>query len=99
MALIDRLENSSVGGNLPAHEFTDSLFLWAIGEITRTNVVNAWALDATDQIQLDEMAATYSGLAGKDDKNEFISKVEAVIRLLQAQKITKTQAKNFIGLT
>lgn len=105
MALLDHFANDAgteTGENgferLPAHQFTDSLFLWAIGDVTRTQVVNAWSLDATDQVQLDEMAANYVALVGKDNKNEYINKLEAVLRLYEYGTINETQAKGFIGL-
>ena len=97
------------GGNgfvrLPAHQFTDSLYLWAIGEITRINVINAWSLTTTgpiadrDETQLDELATNYASEPDARAKLEYISKVEAVFRLYEYGKLTETQVKNFLGLS
>ena len=61
--LLDRLERTSdpaVAPYLPVHEFSDSLMLWAEGELSRAQIVNFWSLTAPEEVELDALAAAYA---------------------------------------
>jgi len=105
MALIDHFAQDAgtePGENgfarISAHQFTDSLFLWAVGEATRAEVIGMWNLVTADEAQLDALAATYTGLATKEDKNEFIAKLEASLRLFEGGHINAARVATILGL-
>ena len=99
--LIERMaQDNAIPSNkhLSAHRFSAAIFLWAAGDFTRAEAIAALELEANDEIQLDQMVTFYNGLTSSK-KREFHGKVEAVIILLQDGKITKAQAKTFLGMT
>ncbi len=98
MALIDRLAHDVAAERISNHAFSAAMYFWAKGDITRQNVIDAFNLDATDEIQLDELSTFYTGLS-TDDKQEFHSRVEAAGILLEGRHLTKTQYKNLLGMT
>ena len=98
MALIDRIApNLDDHIEIPAHEFMSCLLLWSIGSITRANVISMLDLFPSDEAQLDALAAAYTALPTKSDKNEFLLKVECGALLLQAGMITKAQYIALLG--
>lgn len=110
MALIDHFDrNAGIEpphngyASLPSHQFTDALYLWASGEITKANVIAAFGLTEgagdADEVQLDQMAANYSAQPNAVAKLEYIHKVEAVLRLYETSRITQAQAKSFLSVT
>lgn len=98
MALVDRLAHDPGVESIANHEFSAAMYFWAKGEITRQNVVNAFNLSATDEIQLDELADYYTGLS-TEDRQEFHSRLEAAGILLEGGHLTKSQYGNLLGLT
>lgn len=98
MALIDRIARNADGGiEIAAHTFTAALHLWALGAVTRANVITMLGLFPSDEAQLDALAAAYGALATKADKNEFLLKIEYGAILLQAELITKSQYISLLG--
>lgn len=89
--LIDKLRNAE----LPAHEFTDVLMVWAEStgpaqswHLSRQNVVDWWSLSPTDETELDALATRYLALAttvggGDTERSLFADRVERAARLLQ----------------
>lgn len=98
MALIDRLAHDEGVASIPNHQFSGAVYFWAKGEITRQNVIDAFNLDATDEVQLDQLSTYYTGLSDAD-KQEFHSRMEAAGSLLETGLITKTKYQNLLGLT
>ena len=98
MTLIDRLAQDE--GVAPIHGHTFSAALWFLGRgrSTRANIVNAFNLDATDQVQLDKLITHFQGLT-QQEKDFFHSDLEAALVLLQEGIITKAQFKNLLGMT
>lgn len=106
MSLLDHfsIDSGENGINrLPSHQFTDTMFLWAIGDITKQQVIDAWSLtespiEDADELQLDEIKANFVALSTKADEVEYINKVEAVFRLFEIGKLTEAQSKSLMGL-
>lgn len=112
MALLDhftRNAGTEPGDNgffrIPSHQFTDTLFFWAIGQqgVTRQVVIDLWSLTElpildADTIQLDAMKAAYVAAATLADKQEYIHRVESSLRLLEQGLVTTGQAETFMSL-
>lgn len=98
MALIDRLAHDEGMAEIASHSFSAALWFWTKGDITRTNVVDAFALDVTDRVQLDQLQTHYVGLSATG-KATFHSDIEAAGILLETRNITKAKYKSLMGLT
>ncbi len=102
MALIDRIARDQpdprgeVG--LPGHVFSSAVYFWAKGDITRQNVIDGFNLDATDEIQLDQLQTHYLSLP-PNDRRAFLSDFWGATMLLDAGKITKAQFASLMGLS
>lgn len=100
MPLIDRIfhDDPDPDRNISNHAFSAAVWLWARGEITRANVVATFEMTAADEVQLDELQATYAALS-VDERRTFYSTLEAAGILAEGGLITKGQYKTFLGLT
>ena len=99
MALIDKIDRDAKGNvQIPVHEFSAALLLWALGEITRANVITVFNLEPADEAQLDQLAAHYTGLSASD-KQSFHSRMEAAGVALQGGYISKAKYISFLGMT
>ena len=92
MALLDRLSN-----DISVHGFTSSLALWALGDITRQNIIDAFNLDASDQSDLTKLENFYNSLT-TNGKIAWKSKLESVLVLFEEGKLTRQQVINLLGL-
>lgn len=104
MALIDHFSQNA--GNLgspierlPAHQFSDSLYFWARGDITRNDVISMWNLQTSDEAQLDEMAAAYNGKGTALAKLDYMFTLEKILRLYEIGKATEAQVKAVLEVT
>jgi hypothetical protein len=98
MALIDRIAPNADGTiEIPSHEMMACLFLWALGSISRANVITLLGLFPSDEAQLDALAGAYAALPTKADKSEYLLKIECGAILLQTGKITKAQYISLLG--
>jgi hypothetical protein len=97
MALVDRLAHDEGLDSIAGHGFSAGTYFWAKGDLTRQNLVDGFNLDATDQIQLDELSVYYGTLSA-EDKQEFHSRVEASCNLLELGLITKAKFKSLLGM-
>ena len=104
MALVDRLTQPGQtgpdppGGYIMNHFFSAAVYLWGQGVLTRANVVNGLNLSPDDEVQLDQLKATYDGLTNAK-KDAFHGRLEALNTLLEGGYITKAFYKNNLGLT
>jgi hypothetical protein len=81
MALIDRMRQTEEP-RLPAHEFTDTLILWAEGEVTRADVIAWWSISVAEEAELDAIKSAYDAL-NANGKKWYPDKLERAIRMLQ----------------
>ncbi len=105
MALIDRIFRDSLEGTdedydgyISTHAFSAAAWFWAKGSITRAQLTAALGLDATDDAQLDELAAHYTGLTA-EEKLSFHSDLEAAGILAESGLITRATYGSLLGLT
>lgn len=98
MALIDHFAPNAgqVGSGverLPAHQFADSLYFWAVGDITRADVISLWNLQASDETQLDEISAAYTAKSTNLARLDYMFRLEKMLRLYEIGKATENQVK------
>lgn len=99
MALIDKIAPDADGDILvSAHEFSAAMVLRGLNEISRQNVIDAFSLEVSDEAQLDELEAYYTGLSSTN-KAAFHGRLEACNIALQGGYITKAKYKTMLGMT
>lgn len=100
MPLIDRIfrDDPDPAREINTHAWSAAMWFLAKGSITQQNVIDAFTLDATDQIQFQQLITHYNGLTATE-KSEFHSSLESAGILAQSKMITKTQYKSLLGLT
>lgn len=99
MSLVDKIASDAEGNiRLAAHFFSAGVFFFALGEITRQQLIDGLGLEASDEPQLDQLATYYAGLS-VGDKREFFGRVESSCILLQSDFITKIKFKAMLGMS
>jgi len=97
MALIDRIFHDDPATSISNHAFSAALWFFAQGQVTRSQVVTAFNMDAIDEVQLDELITYYQALSNQD-KRKFHSDIEAAGILAESGLITKALYKSFLGM-
>lgn len=92
MALFDKLQSTE----LAAHEFSASLHMWAIGEITEQNIINFFNLETDDEDQLEQIKAVYDAKGTALAKLEYLFRIEHTFYLIQNSGITLNKAKSIL---
>ena len=95
MPLIDKIESKELNN----HAFFGGVRCWFAGTVTRTQVLNFYQLEASDEAQLDEMKAKYDSYATLPEQLEYSGCVEGIGVNLEVGIITKQQAKTLFGMT
>jgi hypothetical protein len=98
MALIDRLAHDAGVVSIHNHRFSAAVWFWSKGDVTRQNVIDAFGLDSTDQVQLDLLRDHYLSLSA-EEKLSYHSDLEAAGILLESGLITKIKYASLLGLT
>jgi hypothetical protein len=99
VALIDRIfRDGDDTDAISNHAFSAAVYFWAKGDLTRAQVITAFGLTATDEVQLDQLQAYYVGLSA-EDKQEFHSRLEGAGILAEQGFITQAFYKGLLGLT
>jgi hypothetical protein len=100
MALIDKLARDGDPNDpwISYRAFSAGMYFWALGEITRQDVIDAFSLEATDETQLDELASYYTGLSA-DEKAQFFDRLFNACVLLREGHITRNKFKSLLGLS
>ena len=101
MGLYQRIEPNSVN-KISVHRFGAALRQWAAGELVRQQVVDAFALDASDQTDLDALVATYNAMQTNNANNAFLKaawldRMEDVFLLVETGDYTEAKAKSALG--
>ena len=99
--LIDRLARDDPqppNGHIASHSWSAALYLLGLGEVTRAQVVNTFALSADDQIQLDAIIAFYGTLTTAQ-KAQWHNRVEASGILLEKEHISRAKYRSLLGFS
>jgi len=92
------INNQNPDGDISMHIFSAGLTLWGAGEVTRTQLINFFNLDATEQTQLDEIKTKFNGLTNLQ-KAAFHGTVEAANIAFEEGAINVTKWKSILGIT
>jgi hypothetical protein len=91
--LFDRVLSST--HDIAVHEFEAVLIDYMAGQTTRTQIINAYTLDAEATTQLDSLLNKISALTGKQDKVGFITEFGAIMMISESgRKYTTKSAFN-----
>ena len=82
---------------IAVHTFSAGLRELARGAITKTQFVNAFDLNATQEANLDSIIAKYNSLSTATEKVNFIIKFHDVSLLSEAGFYNKVKAKEELG--
>jgi hypothetical protein len=98
--LYDRLTAIPESGivKIPVHTFFTALNEWARGAVTRTQVVNAFNLDAGQQTQIDTLSSNYTAKPNAAAKVDYLMKMHDAGLLSEAGFYTKTKFNTEVGL-
>lgn len=97
MALIDRIVHSATG-DIPIHEFSAAIFLWANGDITRQNIIDLWSLSVDDVTGLDALKVKIDAESTVAAKSNWIHKLESAGLFYANGVITATKYKSIMGV-
>jgi hypothetical protein len=79
MSLLDRLSGAGAP-KLPVHQFQGSLQLWALGLVTRANVISAFTISSDEESDLDFLKTKHDAALNKD---AFLKGVDSVLMLAE----------------
>ena len=100
MALEDRFGNTNESAeNISSHQFGAAIFFWALGKISRQNVIDAFNLDAADEVQLNQLKAAYLAKPAGNERSDYVVGVEKASLLLEQQLISKAVWKSLLEIT
>ena len=102
MSLADRLKQPGLDEGvdaIPVHQFSAAIILWARGKITRANVVGAFSVTVSEQVQLDQLVSVYLSKAAGVERSDYLTLIEATLSLLERGIITPAQTGSFLELT
>lgn len=94
MGLFDRLVGDTAGDKLGVHAFCAALREWEDGQITRADIIVAFALTAEDEADLDWLKGKYLAAA---DHAVFIDVVEAILILGEEALLGYEVRANFVA--
>ncbi len=101
MALLDHFTADLAGDTvdrLPVHQFTASMLFVLTGQtgFDRAWIISEFSLDATDQVQLDELIAVFP--APPQSQNEFHFLFRSTLEVLESGMITTSEAETLLGI-
>jgi hypothetical protein len=101
MALYARL-TASGSTKIAVHRFGAALRQWAIGQLTRQQIIDAFQLTGSDITELDALQAAYTALptnntAATLTKANRLDAMEDVFLLCETGDYTEAKAKSALG--
>jgi len=96
MGLYERM-TAADDSKMSVHAFCSATRLWALGDVTRAQVVAALALDTSDETDLDALQTAYGAAGNGVGKANYLIKIESVFTLAEVGHISKAQAKGILG--
>lgn len=102
MGLYQRI-TATDNSKISVHRFGAALRQWAAGQLTRQDIVDRFALDLTDQADLDLLKATYDALPTNNAGNvgakvAWLHRMEDVFLLCETGDYTEPKAKAALGI-
>jgi hypothetical protein len=97
MSLYSRIRAGEGAAKIPVHPFSAALGEWAEGQITRQNVIDAFALSAGEQTEIDALAATYASKPSAAAKVGYLWQLERAFILVEAGLYDEAKAKSVLG--
>lgn len=101
VSFVDRIDGRDDQGNrvqkLPVHALSSAFWFMRKGEVNKTQIVNAFSLDAEAEAQLDKIIAFYKGLSA-DEQLEFRDRFESAGILLETRIIDKAKFISLLGI-
>jgi hypothetical protein len=87
---------------ISVHRFGASLRQMVAGQLTRQQIIDAFALTGSDVTELDALIATFTGMATNNTANTFakaawLSRMEDVFILVEMGDYTEAKAKTALG--
>lgn len=98
MALTDRLGPNQGVEHIAVHTWSAAMGAFAMGELTRTQIVEYFAISVEDQVQLDQLIAFYQGLTTAE-KAKFHGRLEIAGNLFEVGAIGLAKYKSILGMT
>jgi len=77
MALFDRIVGVPGTTKISVHNLSAAFREWEAGKVSRADIIAAFALQADDLTQLDQLKAIYAGKSA-EKKAEFVDLFEAI---------------------
>ena len=102
MSLADRFKQPGLDEGIvaiPVHQFSAMIRLWARGKMNKVDVIGAFSVTVSEQVQLDQLVSVYLSKAAGVERSDYLADIEATLSLLERGIITKTQAGSFLELT
>jgi hypothetical protein len=101
MALFARI-TAGDATKISVHRFGASLRQMAAGQLTRQQVIDAFALTGSDVTELDALMATYTAMPTNNTANAFakaswLARMEDVFILVEMGDYTEAKAKTALG--
>lgn len=101
MGLADRIvhrDGNTQLGDIPIHEFTSALTLFATGDATHAQIVNIFSLQPDEESGLTTLEDALSALPDQAAKSVWIAKLEAAGIFYQNGAIDKAKYMQIMGL-
>lgn len=94
--------NANDATKISVHRFGAALRQWAAGQLTRQQVIDAFALTGTDVTDLDALVATYNAMgtgnsAAAFAKAAWLDRMEDVFLLCETGDYGEAKAKTALG--
>lgn len=101
MGLFNRI-TASDGSKIGVHRFGAALRQFAAGQLTRQQIIDAFALAGADVTELDALTATYVAMgtgnaASAFAKAAWLDRMEDVFLLCETGDYTEAKAKTALG--
>lgn len=101
MSLTDRLvhrkPDGTGAGDIPIHEFTAAVSLYAYGLAAKNEITTLFGLEADDIADLDSLAAMYTSLSSEALKAQYLNRLECAGLFYQNGKIDAARYKSIMG--
>ena len=89
--------DGEASNKIPVHRLSAALGEWAVGNLTRQQVIDGLSLGATEQAEIDAIAAAYNAKASAAEKVGYLWQIERCFILVETGNYNKAKAKAVLG--